>query len=388
MRTSHRWPKLLLFLIGICLVGVACAPYAAPEVSAYGAWPMEGYGPLRNRDTEELLALPLNPQTSYTAAGAAQYASPVTIADGVLYAEGDRKLHAIALSGGAERWQIDLNGSFFSPAVMDGTVFVRAESGNDGYVIALQADSGAKLWQYKFPAVGSAYDNIGGHVTSPVVASGLLIVGAAETIVALDTHSGREVWTYTTEFPVISSVSIANETLYAADFSRLYALDLKTGQERWRFDHGQLALYFAPILVEDEVAIAGYDTIYLLDRNTGKVVWSKRFDDTQVIPAGASEDAIYVKSTNRFWALDRISGNVRWNYAATNFVSLPAITRDQIYVVTRSDGGSQIRALAQADGQELWRVDQAGLTNAAPVVAGGRLYARTSEGNVVVFASS
>ncbi|HMN29106.1 MAG TPA: PQQ-binding-like beta-propeller repeat protein, partial [Caldilineaceae bacterium] len=69
-------------------------------------------------------------------------------------------------------------------------------------------------------------------------------------------------------------------------------------------------------------------------------------------------------------------------------VSLPAITSDQIFVVTRSDGGSQIRALAQSDGRELWRHEQTGLLNAAPVVVDGRLYLRGNAGAVLVFAPS
>jgi outer membrane protein assembly factor BamB len=175
---------------------------------------------------------------------------------------------------------------------------------------------------------------------------------------------------------------------YFADFTRLYALDIKTGQEKWRFDHGQLSLYFAPILIEDQVAIAGYDTIYMLDRTQGALVWTKNFAEMQVIPAGASQAHLYVKSANQLWALSRNDGQILWNFATTSFVSLPAITSDQLYVITRSDGGSQLRALQQANGEEVWRKDHPALTNAAPVVAGGRVYVRTANGSILVFESS
>lgn len=387
MRPSYRFTYIFSILLTLCGSLAACVKSARP-IDLAGEWPMEGYGPARNRTTNEALQLPLNAGNGYAVVGAAENASPVAIAGGMLFAESDHKLHVLALNGGREQWQINLAGSFLSPAVVDGTVYVRVETGEEGYLTALSADTGMKLWQHRFANVGSSYDNVGGHVTSPVVVDGLVLVGAAEQWVALDAKSGDEMWSYTTEYPVVSSASVADGKVYFADFTRLYALDLKTGQEHWRFDHGKLALYFAPIIIEDQIAIAGYDTIYMLDRQSGVLMWTKAFADIQVIPAGASGQYLYVKATNQLWALGRKDGAVAWNYAATNFISLPAITKDQIYVITRSNGGSQLRALQQATGKEIWKQEQAELANAAPVIAGGRVYVRTKDGSILVFESS
>jgi len=403
---SVKW-RLTSFLTGLLLLVMvlavnACASFATQSLdpssdptqsvanfsNQASEWPMEGQSPQRNRATNGTLQLPLNIQNEYAVQGDAEHASPIVITDGLLFAESDRKLHAVALASGEEQWEFNLAGSFLSPAAVNGTVYVRSETGEDGFVFALAADSGAKLWQYKFAKVGSSYDNVGGHVTSPVVVDGLVLVGAAENVVALDTQDGKELWRFVTEYPVVSSVSVADGLVYFADFTRLYALDLQTGQERWRFDHGKLALYFAPIIVGDQIALAGADTIYLLNRTTGKQAWSKRFDDIQIIPAGASAHHLYVKATNQLWALDLAQGNVAWNFSTTNFISLPALTDDQIYIITRADGGSQVRALQQATGQEIWRQEQAGLANAAPVIAGGNVYVRAISGKVLVFRSS
>jgi len=351
-------------------------------------WPMEGQSPERNRATSGTIQLPLRIHNEYTVQGDAEHASPIAIMGGLLFAESNHKLHAVTLESGQEQWVFNLTGSFLSPAVVNGSVYLRSETGEDGFVFALAADSGAKLWQYKFAKVGSAYDNVGGHVTSPVVVDGMVLVGAAENVVALNAQDGKELWHFVTEYPVVSSVSVADGLVYFADFTRLYAVDLQTGQERWRFDHGKLALYFAPIIVGDQIALAGEDTIYLLNRSSGKQTWFKRFDDMQIIPAGASAHHLYVKATNQLWALDLAQGQVAWNFSTTNFISLPAITDDQIYIITRADGGSQVRALQQASGKEIWRQEQAGLANAAPVIAGGNVYVRAMNGNVLVFRSS
>ena len=401
-----KW-RLTSFLAGVLLLGLgltanACANFASQPLeqssnqtqsptnsnSSANEWPMEGQSPERNRATNGTIQLPLSVQTEYNLQGDAEHASPIAITGGLLFAESDRKLHAVTLENGEEQWEFNLAGSFLSPAAVNGTVYVRSETGTDGFVFALAADSGAKLWQYKFAKVGSSYDNIGGHVTSPVVADGMVLVGAAENVVALGAQDGKELWHFVTEYPVVSSVSVADGLVYFADFTRLYALDLQTGQERWRFDHGKLALYFAPIIVGDQIALAGEDTIYLLNRTSGKQTWSKRFDDIQIIPAGASAHHLYVKATNQLWALDLAQGQVAWNFSTTNFISLPALTDDQIYIITRAEGGSQVRALQQASGKEIWRQEQAGLANAAPVIAGGNVYVRAISGKVLVFRSS
>jgi outer membrane protein assembly factor BamB len=375
-------------ILGACNSGVNLSMSAASSNVQHGEWPMEGFSPTRSRVTNESLTLPLRALSEYTINDPVEQSSPVAVSGGLLFVEGVHKLYALALEDGVVRWQFPFVGAFFSPAVVEGVVYVRSETGEEGYVFALRADTGAKLWQYKFAKVGSTYDNIGGHVTSPVVVDGLVLVGAAQTLQALDAQSGKERWSYTSEFPIVSSAAVADETVYFADFMRLYAIDLANGRERWRFDHGKLSLYFAPILVDDQVALSGDDTIYMLERTTGALLWSREFANSVVIPAGASEQHLYVKSTNQLWALNRQDGVVAWNYATTNFVSLPAITLDHLYIITRSGGGSQVRALQQSDGAVLWQSNASELTNAAPAVAGGRVYVRAINGNVVVFSTS
>lgn len=387
MRLRHIL-SVILFTLLLPLSINACRAAAPPALTNLGAWPMEGYSPNRSRNVVAALHLPLNLDHEYTLTAEVEHASPATIAGGLLFVEGDHKLHALRQTDGKEQWQFNLEGSFLSPAVVDGVVYVRSERGEDGYVYAITAERGAKLWQYKFAKVGSSFDNIGGHVTSPVVVDGLVLVGAAQALVALDAQSGAEVWSFATEYPIVSSVALAEGVAYFADFSHLYAVDLKTGGERWNFAYEKLAVYFAPVLLKNQVALASADTIYMLDRSTGKPLWNKQFANTQVMPAGSSDQHLYVKSANQLWALNHQDGTVVWNYTATNYVSLPAITSDQLFVITRSNGGSQLRALQLSDGKSLWQVERSDLANAAPVIAGDGVYVRTGQGNVLVFRSS
>ncbi len=144
-------------------------------------------------------------------------------------------------------------------------------------------------------------------------------------------------------------------------------------------------VFFAPVVLADQVIITSFDTVYSLDRFTGQLLWTKQLPDLQIIPAGAYGEQIYVKSTNILVALDRSSGAELWRYATLNFISLPAVTQDHLYVIDRFGDGSHLLAIGRADGQEVWRSDKAQLARSAPTVALGRVFVRTENGRILVY---
>jgi len=355
------------------------------SVSRNGEWVMEGYSPQRTRATFDQAAPPLTMKQEFIVGGQTQFGSPVGIAGGLVFVEGHRKLHALTLDQGEELWFFDLPGSFISPAIAGNHVFVRAESGERGYIFALTADAGLKLWQFKFPRVGSAEGNLGGHATSPVIVEGLVLVGASQSFHALNAQTGETVWTFPTDEPITSSASVADGTVFFVDFDNLYAIDLKAGTERWRFTQRGLAVVFAPVISGDQVITTNQDEVYALNRHTGEVMWHSIIADERLIPAGAAGNRVYIKSTTHLYALDQTTGAEIWSFQAVDFVSLPAITPDLVYVITRAGGSGQLRALDLLDGKEIWRVDNERLANAAPVVVGHQVYVRTKDGSVLIY---
>jgi outer membrane protein assembly factor BamB len=211
------------------------------------------------------------------------------------------------------------------------------------------------------------------------------LVGAAQSFYALDTQTGKEIWHYSTPEPVASSATLAGDLVYFTDFATLYALDLKTGEERWHFDHKDLASVFAPIIIDEQVLMTSKNVAFTLNRTTGELIWSKALEAETLIPSAAAGERVYVKSTTALYALDRATGELDWSYQGRDFISLPALTGTQLYIITRVGGKSQLRALNLADGQEIWQVENTRLSNAAPVVAGGQVYVRTVDGSVLSY---
>ena len=200
--------------------------------------------------------------------------SRAVVAGNTLYIGGaDGKLYALGPDSGKEKWHFATGGMLRgSPAVADGRVFFGS---NDDNVYALDAASGALLWQY---------DTFKPVVTTPLVWNGLVYVGSrSANLYAFAADSGRVRWRkfYWVSW-VESSPRIRDGVLYvgSSDYTRLFAVDALTGQERWSFDtHGEA--WPDPAVTDTLVytGSVGYTGIpreagfYAVDRTTGKEVW-------------------------------------------------------------------------------------------------------------------
>lgn len=369
-------------LVAVALAGCSGIQAPAPKVDN-AEWVVEGGNAQRNRTVEAQAIPPLRQGQEFTIGGDTTYGSPAVVAQGLIIAEGDRKLHALALSDGAEQWQFPVIGSYLSPAVDGERVFIRSERGEEGWLYAISLEGGKELWAYRFPRVGSSINNVGGHVTSPVTNGDRLFVGASQSIYAFDTADGALMWETDLGAPIVTSASVADNTVYVGDFTGLHALDANSGEEQWHYPVDGLGLYFAPVIAGNQVIIAGESTIYSIHRASGELTWERNFVDAQIIPAGAADDAVYVKSATTLFAVDPLSGEDIWSYQGGDFVSLPAVTATQLYVVVRTGGLAQIRGLSRLNGKEEWNMGSTALSNAAPVVAGGYLYVRTIDGRIL-----
>ncbi len=383
---AHICVGLLLLQTG-GLAGCTVQPAVPSEPATETPWLLEGGNAGRTRQTASQVTPPLQLTREIPIAQSGEFVSPIAYADGRVYADGEASLHAFPRAAREAAWEIQLPGYFLSPLIRDDTVFVRAESGGKGFVFALDAHSGAKRWQFQFPQVGSEHQNIGGHVTSPVVAGDRLLVASARVFYALEPETGRIAWELPLAEPVASSAAAAGNLAYIADFTHTYAIDIATGQERWRFTGQDITLFFAPVVQAGRVLIGSGTALVALDAATGKVLWRTGTGTAPVVPGGATLDMAFGKSVRTLTAYDLQDGTPLWSYEALNFVSLPCIAGEYLYTIIRLGHASQVVALAVHSGAEVWRSDPLPLARSAPVVAAGQIYVRSESGTIVVFSS-
>src|SRR5207245_1641721 len=146
-------------------------------------------------------------------------------------------------------------------------------------VYAVRADSGELIW--KSPSGDQPATTT--YRSSPAAAGDLVYVGAADgAMYALDARTGSQRWKFVTDAPVRSHPLVLDtpeeHTLYfGSDDDYFYAIDAYTAELRWKFHAtGDIrsAATFAPDSYELIYFCSSDGHLYALNRVTGKLKWS------------------------------------------------------------------------------------------------------------------
>jgi outer membrane protein assembly factor BamB len=200
-------------------------------------------------------------------------------------------LFAIDMSSGKVKWahRPDFSTGTASvstpPAVAGDIVVIPYATAYPGAVVGLSLATGKEVWRGPDPVRGAAV----------AVNAGLAyILGKNGNFYALEAATGRERWrvAFTTDRAVCASRPIVrDDILYLTgsagatpgDASRpagyyLFALDAKTGQERWRYRaeapyvHQGVCLS-QPVVTADTIFAAGESHLYAVQRANGRDRW-------------------------------------------------------------------------------------------------------------------
>lgn len=208
-----------------------------------------------------------------------------------------------------------------------------------------------RLFEINYAAASlTAFDGSGLSVdigfSEPILANGLiyfqLCVSLKQNyILALDANSGRGVWKALLR-DSLSSPAIAGDSLYVlATDNNLYALDLRTGAEKWKY--------------------------------SAKDKWN-----TSSSPMIANGVVYFNSLSGNLYAVDILTKQAKWVFKAKGLLTSPAYDDDTIYV------GSEKGVLYAVDaqtGQEKWDFKAKGWLG-TPIIADGMTYFRTEDGNL------
>ncbi len=253
-----------------------------------------------------------------------------------------------------------------SPVIDDGRVI--CHFGTMGSA-CLDAATGELLWEKRFEI-----DHIVGPGSSPVVHDGLAIF-----------------------------------TCDGGDKQFIVAVDVKTGDERWRQDRPPLRIedpdmrkaYSTPLVIEfagrEQLVIPGAQWFVSYDPRTGEELWRiDHGDGYSNVPRPVFDGARVYLDTGfnkaQLWAV-RVDGagdvtetHVDWRHRQ-QMPTMPSPVVAGGLVYTISDGG--VASCLEADtGKVVWRERVGGQYSASPLLGAGRVYFCSHEGRTTVIAAS
>jgi outer membrane protein assembly factor BamB len=190
------------------------------------------------------------------------------------------------------------------------------------------------------------------------------------------------VWKFKAQDGFEGTAAVVNGTVYAGCLDEhLYAVDLKSGKERWKYKANSFRV--AAAVRDGAVYIGDIEGVFhCVDATTGKVRW--KFETGAEITSGANfagdtvlfgcgDETLYCLSTEgkKLWQFKVAGGPV---------LGTPAVVGDRTFV---SGCDSTLHILDVTKGTELGAVELGGQTGATVAVQGEQLYIGTMTKQVV-----
>ena len=285
--------------------------------------------------------------------------------------------------------------------VMQGGVIFTIDS--EGTVVASNASSGGRIWRSSIVPEGEkAGDLVGGGLA--VSGNGLFITSPYGSVIALEASSGQQIWKKDLPIALRGAPTVADGKVFASDRNNtVYALNIADGEIAWEFATIPEA---AGVLGSASPAYAGGRVVVPLSSgdvvamdNKGQPVWTDSLSktgryagfaslqDVSARPVIADGIVYSVGVSGRMLAVRLSDGNRLWS-ADVASAYMPVVSGNAIFAVT-IDG--RVVAVNKATGELIWSnqlptgTKKKRISYAGPLLAGGRLYVGTSEGQLLSF---
>ncbi len=177
-----------------------------------------------------------------------------------------KQLWSVGVGGGQGQ------GFYRLQPVLDGDRLYAA--GSDGIVVALEADSGKRIWREDLDQEISGGVGIGGD---------MVLVGSSDgSVIALSQADGSLIWSSKLQGEILAAPQTNGRVVVVQSYNgKLLGLDATDGSELWVYDSNVPVLTLrgtsTPVVFERfAIAAFGNGRVVALDLNTGAVRWEAR----------------------------------------------------------------------------------------------------------------
>jgi len=249
------------------------------------------------------------------------------------------------------------------PVVADGLAFAM-DAGSQ--VTAVDAASGGRAWSFDVSPEGESSGGMGGGVAFD---RGRLYVttGYAQAI-ALNARDGKELWRTTLSAPSRSGPTVVGDRVYVITIdNQMHALETETGKKVWTHTGiAEVAGLFggASAASDGRIIVAPYSSgeMFGLRPDIGRVIWSDSFASAQRADAVSAfadirglpvidQNVVYaVSNSGRMAAVDMRSGGRYWDRAFGSLF-MPWVAGDFIFLTTVDN---EVLCITRREGRVRW----------------------------------
>ena len=335
--------------------------------------------------------------------------TPAVTASRIFVGSGDSSLYAIDRATGRIAWRFKAGGAVdASPGVAGGVVVAATLQGR---IFAVDAASGRLRWSLQTgPALPLNTTHAGGWdlwESSPAIVGHSVVIGGQDGLVyALDLKTGNIRWRARTGGRVRASPAVSEGIVVVGSWDgRLYALDLATGAERWvhrtvgdtadiaRCGYDCRAIQGSAAIVGGEVFVGSRDGgLYALDLATGTRRWRVSHRGSWIIGSPSVHDGrVFDGSSDAHFiqAVDAADGRELWHVpVGANVLSSPLWVAGLVVVGTHPTNApwGDLLAIDATTGAVRWRLRLDDQVNSSPVAVDGELYLGTEGGDILAIA--
>jgi outer membrane protein assembly factor BamB len=384
----NGFPTRFLILVIVCslFVSLSSISIAQAAVTNSYAWNTLQGNERRTGYTES--PAPDSNQTYWKfQTGGPIMSSPVASAGMVFVASTDGYLYAVNATTGAKIWDFLIGTGANSPSVAHGKVFITSKSGN---VYAINMYTGSEVWSK------SLGEEAG--FGAPLIVGSRVFVNGNQTVFALNEAIGVNLYSE----PIHHANGIAplayNDSAYGNGL--IYAVVLggmQIGVNGFEAldAMGRFWLSLAPTGIETvrsgatigdgklfvvTVDINGTSVIFGLN-DFGMRTWDRLLDGVTEASPAVAYNTVYIPTSDGAYALDTENGTVKWSCPLDGeySVSSPAVADGKVYFGL--DNG-YVYALDAFTGDLVWSYKTEGAVQSSPAISDGLLFVGSNDGNL------
>lgn len=230
----------------------------------------------------------------------------------------------------------------------------------------------------------------GGSIDYHVLHEGVAYFGAMDSYVyAFNVETGKELWRFKTKDRIFGSLSnVYKDMICVPSFdAHVYCLDTRTGKEIWRFKTGDM-IFGSPRMYKDRAFFGSKDGFFYCLDLKGNLLWNFKTGDTIASAPTFQENMVIFGSFDGYvYCLYIDSGVEKWRFKTGGEVSvdLPSPVHNGVLYITSFD--NYLYAIDVEKGFEIWRFRTGKFGNCSyPAIMNNKLFVGSRDGFVYCLA--